>query len=157
MQKKINDLHANIRTISSWFMGNFITFEMVSFSSFTEKQFVFLRSAERWLWVSHSDVTLRRFSYFVLTTLLWSACYYYHSFMHKNIEHSSVTLPWLCAMSPLNSPDSEQDSELWSPEVPFHCTLVKKSVFSLILQDEITKVLFWFGLVSYAFFFPKKN
>ena len=104
--KKGNYLPANMRTISHGLWENFITFEMVSFSLISQKQFVFL-SVERWLCQS-SDVILHRFSYFGLTTLLWSMCYYHRFFMHKNIEHSSVTFPWLrrpwvCGKSILNS------------------------------------------------------
>lgn len=49
------------------------------------------------------------------------------------------------------------NSQLWNPEVPFHCSSIKKSIFSLILQDEKTEVLFSLGLVSYASFFPPRK
>ena len=98
-------------------------------------------------YVSHSDVILHRFSYFVLTTLLWSKCYYYCSFMHKNTEHSSVTFPWL-SRPRVCGKSIQRDSQLLKPEVPFHCSSMKKSK---------TEVLFSLGLVSYASFFPRRK
>lgn len=53
--------------------------------------------------------------------------------------------------------DSETDSQLWNPEVPFHCPSMKKSIFSLTLPNEKTEVLFSLGLVSYASFFPPRK
>lgn len=53
--------------------------------------------------------------------------------------------------------DSETDSQLLNPEVPFHCSSMKKSIFSLTLQDEKTEVLFSLGLVSYASFFLRRK
>lgn len=107
--------------------------------------------------VSHSDVILHRFSYFVLTALLWSKCYDYCSFVHKNTEHSSVTFPW--SLRPWVCGKSIQRQILNSETQKFHfIVLLWRNLFSPLLS-KMRKQKFCFHWVWFLrlHFFPQEK